>query len=82
MSLADEILQAVPEVTRRKKWFDYLPQEAMTELLEVRRRWQAGEYGAKLKPMTIGKLLVARCQERGWEVCDARRMGEWLQRND
>lgn len=82
MSLADEILQAVPEVTRRKKWFDYLPQEAMTELLEVRHRWQAGEYGPKVKPMTIGKLLVARCQDRGWETCDARRMSEWLQRSD
>lgn len=82
MSLADEILQAVPNVLRRRTWFDELPEEAAAELLEVRRRWQAGEYGPRMKPLTIGKLLVARCQERGWGVCDARRMGEWLQRND
>lgn len=82
MNLADEILRAVPEVIRRRTWFDLLPPDATAELLEVKKRWQAGEYGPKIKPMTIGKLLVDRCHERGWNVCDARRMGEWLQQKD
>lgn len=82
MSLADDILQALPDATRRKTWFEELPEEAAAELLEVRQRWRAGEYGPKIKSLTLGKLLVARCQERGWDICDARRLSEWLRQSD
>lgn len=82
MSLADEILAAVPGVVRRKTWWDDLPEEAAADLLDVRRRFQAGEYGPKLKKYQLADLLFARCKDRGWRTCDARRLAIWLAQND
>ena len=82
MALADEILAAVPSNVRRPTWWDKLPKEASAELLDVRRRFHAGEYG-ELTRYRLGTLLLQRCQSRGWRTCDARRMAEWLaQTND
>lgn len=82
MALADDILRAVPGVVRRRTWLDQLPEEAVAELLEVRRRFREGEYGPKLKPFTLGQMVVQHCRERGWHTSDARRMAEWLKQND
>lgn len=81
MALADEILAAVPGVVRRRTWWDDLPEEAAAELLDVRRRFQAGEYGV-LKRHQLADLLYTRCKDRNWRTCDTRRFAEWLAKND
>lgn len=81
MPLADEILAAVPGVVRRKTWWDELSEEASAELLEVRRRFHAGEYG-HAKRQTLARLLFERCRDRGWRTCDAARLAQWLAQND
>ena len=82
MALADEILSAVPGVVRRRTWWNELPEAAQAELLEVRQRWQAGGYGPRLKRRTLAAMVFDRCQGRGWHTCDARRLAEWLAKND
>lgn len=81
MSLADDVAAAVPQDAPRKTWFDMLPPEAVDELLELRRRYQAGLYGTA-KRLHIAKAAVERCQQRGWKTCDATRMAAWLMRTD
>ena len=80
MSLADEIAAADPKQFRRRTWYDDLPPDAISELIDVRQRFHAGEY--KLKALQIAKLLYERCHDRGWKTCDATRLAQWLQRND
>lgn len=82
MSLADEILAAVPGVVRRRTWWDDLSDDAAAELLAVRKRFQDGHYGQKLKRHTLAEMLYARCQERGWRTCDPHRLAIWLARKD
>ena len=81
MALADEILAAVPGVVHRRTWWDDLPEEAAAELLEVRRRFHAGEYGT-VKRYQLARLLIERCESRGWKVPDGQRMAEWLAKKD
>lgn len=81
MALADEILADVPTVVRRKTWWDDLPNDAAVELTEVRKRFQAGEYG-HTKRTTLARLLFDRCRERGWRTCDITRLSQWLAKND
>ena len=80
MSLADDIAAADHQRFRRRTWVDNLSEEAMTELLEVRKRFHAGAY--ELKALQLGRLLYEQCQARGWKTCDATRLGQWLTRND
>lgn len=80
-SLADLIGSGIAEATRRRTWFDDLTPEAQAELLDVREKFRSGEYGPKAKSLTVAKLLVPHCAERGWKVGDARRMSEWLREN-
>lgn len=77
MPLADEVLAAVPGVIRRRTWWDNLTEEAAAELLDVRRRFHAGEYG-EAKRYQIAEILYERCQQRGWRTCDAHRLAQWL----
>jgi hypothetical protein len=81
MGLADEVAASVPLAGGRKTWWELLPQEATDELLEVRRRWKAGEFGS-VKRLHVARAVVERCQERGWKTCDATRMCQWLLLND
>lgn len=80
-TLADMIGSSLATVMRRRTWWDQLSPEAQSELLEVRRQFQFGEYGPKAKSLTVAKMLVTYCEERGWKVGDARRMSEWLREN-
>ena len=77
-TLADLIGNGIAEVTHRRTWWDDLDATAQAELADVRQRFQRGEYGPKAKSLTVAKLLVPHCAERGWKVGDARRMSEWL----
>lgn len=81
MALADEILAAVPAVVHRRTWWDDLPAEAAAELLEVRKRFQSGQYGT-IKKYQVAQLLFDRCRSRGWKTCDSRRLAEWLAKKD
>lgn len=77
-SLVDLIGTGLAEATHRRTWFDDLTPEAQAELLDVRKRFQAGEFGQRGKALTVAKLLAPSCEERGWKVCDIKRMSEWL----
>jgi hypothetical protein len=81
MGLADEILADVPRLTRRRTWWNDLPPEAAAELLDVRQRFQAGDYGT-LKALQLAKLLFERCKQREWKTADPTRLSQWLRRND
>jgi hypothetical protein len=80
MGLADDVAADVPKDAARKTWFQLLPAEAADELLELRRRYQAGDYGTA-KRLHVARAAVERCQERGWKTCDATRMAQWLMQN-
>lgn len=80
-TLADLVGSSIATAVRRRTWWDDLPSEAQSELIEVRRQFQSGEYGAKARSLTVAKMIVPFCAERGWKVGDARRMSEWLREN-
>jgi len=80
-ALADLIGSGLADMTRRVTWWDNLPQEARSELTDVRRRFQAGEYGPRVKALTVARALIPHCEARGWKVGDARRLSEWLREN-
>ena len=81
MGLADEILADVPRLTRRRTWWSDLPPEAAAELLDVRQRFQAGDYGT-LKALQLSKLLFERCKQREWKTADPTRLALWLKASD
>ena len=77
--LAD-IDAAVTSQCSRRTWFDALGDDAQAELLAVRKRWRDGGY--TVKRFTLARLIVSAATDRGWKVCDHKRMSEWLARND
>lgn len=79
-SLADLVAGGVAEASRRRTWFDLLPDEAQAELLEVRGRFQSGGYG-EAKAKTVARVVFEHCQTRGWHVINPRDFALWLQRS-
>jgi hypothetical protein len=77
--LAD-IDNAITQQCARPTWFDLLAADAQSELLAVRKRWHAGGY--TVKRLTLARLIIKVATDRGWKVCDYKRMGEWLAKND
>lgn len=77
-TLADIVGSGIAETTTRRTWWHYLPEDARTELADVRRKFQAGEYGPKVRSLTVARMILPHCEERGWKVCDSKRMSEWL----
>ena len=76
--LADLVGVGIAQLTRRATWCDALPDEARAELEDVRRRFQAGEYGPRAKALTVARALVPHCEARGWKLADTKRLAEWL----
>lgn len=79
-SLADRIANGIADAMKRQTWFSSLPSEAQTELAEVHQRFRSGRYGSA-KRLTVAKLILSHCEERGWKTCDTRRLAEWLQKD-
>lgn len=69
-SFAEAIKAAVAHAEQnppKKSWFSKLPPEAQADLLDLKRRFQAGEYeGVELS--VIHRGVVARCKEAQWPV--------------
>jgi hypothetical protein len=75
MNLADDVGDAVAAI-KPKTWLSQLDAAAREELLAVRDRFHAGGYAARRG--TIARVLVNACRQRGWAVCDHKRLAEWL----
>ena len=69
-SFADAIKASIVHAAQnppKKSWFSRLPPEAKADLLDLKRRWQAGEYeGVELS--VIHRGVVARCKEASWPI--------------
>lgn len=69
-SMLDEITTAIDHAKAnppRKSWFSRLPMEAQEELLEVKRRFKAGEYRG-VEMAVIYRGVVARCKGAKWDI--------------
>jgi hypothetical protein len=80
-SLADRVADRVASIRHGpRSFFDRLGPEAQAELLEVRRRWQAGELPASAS--ALADLLIEEATASGYEVCGNQGMRAWLARRD
>ena len=79
-SLLAVVDAAASSYRSRITWFDRLHDDAKSELLAARKKWQEGCY--TLKRLTLARMIVQAARERGWVVCDETRMAEWLNKND
>lgn len=79
--LADRVAE---KVAARKpgttSFFLRLPPEAREELLEVRRRFQAGEIHSSAS--ALADVLIEEAKASGWELCGRQGMRTWLARRD
>jgi len=76
VSLLAEIDSLATEANRPRTWFDRLPDEAQQDLLAIRKRFQAGEYG--VTRTQLARLISRAAKERGWKVREKTGMVEWL----
>jgi len=76
-SLLDNIRDAVK--SSRTGWWERMPAEAQTELLEVRAQFQAGSL--KAPPHQMCRFIVAACQERGWPAPGHHAVLTWLRKS-
>jgi len=81
MSLADRVADRVAKITPGpRNFFDRLPAEAREELLEVRRRFQAGEIATSAS--ALADVLIEEAAASGYELCGPQGLRAWLRRND
>jgi hypothetical protein len=77
VSLADRV---AAKVAQRKpvttSFFSRLPADAQEELLEVRRRWQAGEIPGSAAG--LADVLIEEAAASGWQLCGRQGMRLWL----
>lgn len=64
----------------KRSWFSRLPKEAQSDLAEIKRRFDAGEY-ATVEYSVIHRAVVARCKEESWPVPEVSTVRRWLQRS-
>ena len=80
VALADAVRERVRGIRPGpKKWLDRLPPDVQEQLLDVRRRFQAGEYGAA-SAREVGQLVTEAAVERGWAVAGCKEIALWLRR--
>jgi hypothetical protein len=77
-SLLDAVSNAV-KACKPPNWFDSLPKEKQSELLEIRRTWQGGGY--PVKRLTLARILADECSKQGIHSCKEKRLSEWLQKS-
>jgi hypothetical protein len=75
--LLDEVREAVDA---RRRWWEALPEPAQQELLEIRRRFAAGEIHGK--PFQIASAIVRAAKARGWKTPQEKGIVEWLRKSD
>ena len=78
--LADAVRERVRGVKPGPKpWLDRLPLDVQEQLLDVRRRFQSGEYGSA-SAREVGQLVTDAAAERGWSVAGWKEVSLWLRR--
>jgi hypothetical protein len=80
VALADAVRERVRGIKPGPKpWLDRLPADVQEQLLDVRRRFQAGEYGSA-SAREVGQLVTDAAAERGWSVAGWKEVSLWLRR--
>jgi hypothetical protein len=82
MAKGSSLTESVGDAVRACKpgnWWDALPKETQSELLDIRKRFQNGEY--PVKRLTLARILSDKCRERGIHSCKEKRFAEWLAKN-
>ena len=80
VALADAVRERVRGIRPGPKpWLDRLPTDVQEQLLDVRRRFQSGEYGAA-SAREVGQLVAEAAVERGWAVAGCKEVALWLRR--
>ena len=80
VALADAVRERVRGIKPGpRKWIERLPPDVQEQLLDVRRRFQAGEYGAA-SAREVGQLVTEAAVERGWAVAGCKEVSLWLRR--
>ena len=79
-SLADAV-RAAPAHTKPgpKGFLDRLDQTAQDEILELRRQFQAGEFGT-LSAMEVSRRVHDEAAQRGWQIVGVKEFSLWLRR--
>jgi hypothetical protein len=78
--LADAVRERVRGIKPGPKpWLDRLPPDVQEQLLDVRRRFQSGDYGAA-SAREIGQLVAETAAERKWLVAGWKEISLWLRR--
>jgi len=81
MSLVDRVAGRVAASrSGPRSFFERLPPAVQAELLEVRRRWQAGELPASAS--SLAKALHEEAAAEGYELCGPQGLRIWLARRD
>lgn len=79
MSLADRVAARVePHKPGPKHFLERLPPDARDELLEVRRRFQAGEYGTTAA--ALARVILEEAD--GLQLCGHHGLRIWLAARD
>jgi hypothetical protein len=76
------LLESVGEAVKACKpasWWDALPKDVQSELLEIRKTFQSGGY--QIKRLTLARILSDKCQERGLHTCREKGFVQWLSKN-
>lgn len=81
MKFSSLVEQFVMEDKKRSAyWFDKLDAEAQKEIVGIRDRYRAGQYG-KTSKRSLARAIVAAAKERGWPVCGECGVREWLSKD-
>jgi hypothetical protein len=82
MAKGSSLIQSVGDAVKACKppnWWDALPGDVQSELLEIRKTWQSGGY--PIKRLTLARILSNKCHERGLRTCREKGFVEWLSKN-
>ena len=80
-SLSDRVAaRAAARTPGPRNFFDRLPGDAREELLEVRRRFHAGEIAASAS--LLADLLIEEAAASGLELCGPQGLRVWLAKRD
>jgi hypothetical protein len=81
MSFADRVADRVASIKPGpRSFFHRLAPEAQAELLEVRRRFQAGELATSAS--ALADVLIEEAAASGLELCGPQGLRIWLSRRD
>lgn len=80
VALADAVRERVRGIRPGPKpWLERLPLDVQEQLLDLRRRFQSGEYG-NASAREVGQLVADAAAERGWAVAGWKELALWLRR--